>query len=336
MTDGLRVGREATKTTGYIVIIEWDGGIPPTPYYHRLRKLTSGVRGDNELSAVARRAANVGEDKMAGLTLQEGAIITPSESLARSIAGLARTYGAPSVHIGEVSLTNYTHITVEDEEALKRVDTAYGQRGRPRKAHDWQVCCIECMATYFIQNMSYIPNCPQCGSFIIVTYPAKRPIMYEPMNDKVDLIDEWIAMCFGSGRFMIPISEELEELHSIKGQLGVAHMRKGVVHITDPADKQIVDMITGSPFVQHTIDTQPKDYVMDILNGIFASRRYYSPDHRKKFRIKAIMSIMADGFKGSIRMAERDDEVDLLDASSAYSAEFIKGVFYSTLQPQNA
>ena len=38
------------------------------------------------------------------------------------------------------------------------------------------------------------------------------------------------------------------------------------------------------------------------------------------------MGIMADGYKGAVRMSESENEVDLLDASSAYDAEFIKGL----------
>jgi hypothetical protein len=117
---------------------------------------------------------------------------------------------------------------------------------------------------------------------------------------------------------------------------GVGKISKDVskVCINDPAEDSIFRLIEDSGFTKHLADTQPLDIFMNILDGIFASRRYYSRDHRSSKRIKAIMGIMADGFKGSVRMAERDDEVDLLDASSVYSAEYIKSMFYSTLQPE--
>jgi hypothetical protein len=337
--DTVKVSKEAVTTTGFIVIIEWDGGIPPTPYYHRLRKLTSGVRGDDEKPVIARRSANVSDEKMAGLTLQEGAIITPSETLARSIAGLARRYGAPSVHIGEVSLKNYTHMTVEDEKALDRIDEAYGRRGRPLRAHGWQVSCIECMATYFVEKASYVPNCPSCGGFVLVTYPAKRPFTYTPFpyNEEHSLLNEWLIACFGTGKFMVPMDDMTLQGYSAKGMKS-SKMPKSIdnVRIVDPMEREIVDIIQGSDYTQHLVDTLPRDTVFAILNGVFASRRYYTPDHRSGKRIKAVMAIMADGYKGSIRMSEDEIQIDLLDASSVYSAGYIKGIFYSTLQQINA
>jgi len=75
----------------YIVIIEWDGLKVPTGFYHRLKALAArGVRGDKDVPALERRIA---QEKV-GIIIQEGAIIVPSESLARLLALLARVYGA--------------------------------------------------------------------------------------------------------------------------------------------------------------------------------------------------------------------------------------------------
>ena len=78
---------EYMSNSGHLVVIEWDGMKPPTPFYHRVRRLTSGVRQDDSVDArsvspFARRA----ERNDTAVIMQEGAIYCTSKSLARALA----------------------------------------------------------------------------------------------------------------------------------------------------------------------------------------------------------------------------------------------------------
>lgn len=358
------------KTDGFIVIIEWDGKIPPTPYYHRLRKMTSGVRGneDKDISVIARRAANMPEDDMRGLILQEGAIITPSESLAGGIAALAREYGAPMVHIGEVSLKNYNRINEADRKAMDRVNEAYGRRGRPHKAIGWMVTCMEEMSSTFVPSASYVPSCPSCGGFSITVYPANKPITYVYQVEKggeYSLINEWLVTRFGSGKFMLPYPDGYKmidpsynynpESPAVPPDDPVYIYPVGLdktvntVRISDPADSEIVGLISGSklmegflkidfeePTMEGMTGYNVHDLVMNVLDGIFTSKRYYTYDQRADARIKSIMAIMADGYRGHIRMSEDENDIDILDASSVFAPEYMKGTFHTLEALKNA
>jgi len=79
--DGIRESNQVREF--HIVVIEWDGEKPPRQWYRRLKRLAGGVRGDKKVNPIERRA-----DK--GIIIQEGCILTPSYSLARALAIMAR------------------------------------------------------------------------------------------------------------------------------------------------------------------------------------------------------------------------------------------------------
>lgn len=323
-----------TRTNGNIVIIEWDGRIPPTPYYHRLRKLTGGVRlwDDKDQSVISRRSMFVSDNEQRGIILQEGAIITASKSLARVIANLAIEYGARDVHVGEVELSPLTEMTDADKDAMNRVDDAFGRRGRPRKPINWMITCIECMDSTWVEELSYVASCPMCGGLNIITYPAKKPILYEYVIEKggeKSLINEWLVTRFGTGRFMMPSNDTYT-----KSRYSASRKCVTTVKIKEDADSEVVDILRGSDFVQSLINSPEKaaelrDEVMDALDGMFASLRYVSDDDRERMRVKAIMQIMKAGYKGYVNMSSDKNNPDVIDTAGVFKPDRVRSMFYT-------
>ena len=332
------------KTDAYIVIIEWDGKIPPTPYYHRIRAMTGGVRGNKDTSVVTRRAST-GDAQVSGIVLQEGVIVTPSKSLARVIAATAERYGAVVVHLGEVSLSPFFGLDDQDKVAMARVDEAYGKRGRPHGPVNWMVSCFEEMKSYYVENKSYVPSCPRCGGFSVSTYPVKAPIRYNYVIEKggeQSLINYWTVTRFGSGKFILPINPgrtddvypenviSSNELHKTP----INELKKNVttVRIKDELDAEIADMIRSSKlaskFDKADVGDQIGDTALFVFDGLFASFRYRSEDERSRQRIKSVMRIMEKGYKGYIRMSEDKNDLDVLDASGVLAPQTMFDMYY--------
>lgn len=151
----------------HIVIIEWDGEIPPSNYYRRLHRLALRVRGDDDEKAmgpVARRT-NDGENET-GIIFQEGCVICPSEDLARQVAFMAQEHGAKNVLLGSANISDTFTQTPRDTEIIDRITKVLGKRGRKPAAVKWAISCKNCLQVTNHETWSPL-NCPHCGGMLI-------------------------------------------------------------------------------------------------------------------------------------------------------------------------
>lgn len=157
----------------YAVIVEWDGGKPPSRWYSRLHALAARVRGDKTVSDIFARRS----DK--GVILQEGAIIVPTESLARVLAVMARNMGAASVQVGEIQFAPYLAPSETDRAVAERINDIMGRRGPKPPKTDYTTVCPECLAVSHVES-GYPPlTCPRChGTAISVRPGFPRSYLY--------------------------------------------------------------------------------------------------------------------------------------------------------------
>jgi hypothetical protein len=187
-----------------LVLIEWDGGRPPTKWYNRLARLNLTVRGDMDKSPIARRASE------SGVIMQEGAIVVHSESEARTLAHMAYSMGAKNVVVGELFPT-MLQATSEDLAALKRLENVLGKRGRGEPERDWTITCLDCLKSEQIHGITPV-NCPECGSMRIHYYLGKLTTF----KSSGDQMFDWVQTRFVSNQFGIaPIADSGEEIPTV-------------------------------------------------------------------------------------------------------------------------
>lgn len=175
-----------------ILIIEWDGGRPPTTWYNRLQKLGYKVRGSKETSPLARRA-----NSSQGVIAQEGALICNSQSEARSLGFLARQLGAKSIMVGKLE-TTVMEMTNEDALAIQRIEATLGKRGKPAAGSgekEWTVTCMDEMTSHYFRGRNPV-NCPHCGSFRI-TAREGSPATYTDNGAEIGEVWAWTRFVYG-------------------------------------------------------------------------------------------------------------------------------------------
>lgn len=201
--ESFNLPRTISTQVVYLLVIEWDGKRPPTRWYNRLASLGLYIRGSKEQSPLTRRQAPT------GVVHQEGALFLESESQAKTLALLAKRMGAVTVTVGETRILD-TLMTNEDREALTRLHSTLGRRGRPPKDDYHTVTCHDCLHTVEVFGQEP-PNCQLCGSFRISVREGKRVRLQSIKDADMPLMRQWINTRFVTGTWEEPIINDEQE-----------------------------------------------------------------------------------------------------------------------------
>lgn len=315
----------------YITIIEWDGMKPPTTYYHRLRKLAFKVRGNKNKSPLSRRST-VGKDH--GVIMQEGAIMTSSESLARTIAYLAREHGASFVAVGEVDLDTEFMPNAEDIQAVHRIEQVFGRRGRPEtQKMDWAVMCIEEATMHQVFDEYKIATCPFCMATNIRARPGR--VKEFKMPKKSNYTDTWIRTRFSTGTFEpSPVSATSDE------ERYKTPPKKSDIKFLDEKEARMAKMVAESlgfmsdiALIENNLNKggdNPR--FLRMMDAAFLSRVFYKQENRQRARIVAITEVFKTGANPNVvSLLENDNEVDLLGMAPSLSPTVVAS-FWSITQ----
>lgn len=293
--------QESKYQTYHVVVIEWDGEQPPTRWYDRMHALAGTVRGDKEMSVIERRT-----DK--GLIVQEGCILCPSESLAKTLAVLARDeFEARHVMIGKTKLTDAFGVSRQDHEILQRVEARLGRRGRPPAKKYFALTCLEEMESYTVLSSGPY-QCPSCKGLRIHARQGTNMAYYLEKPTDLSPFDLWVETRFRAGTWepsVVKINGDVlgqeEDLiigdpeslryEDEEGKVRIRpyfHFVPGVFDLEIYSDKEaaIVDALRNSPIVERQEEI-PMDILFIILDAILVNRVYMSETDRTRSRIEA-------------------------------------------------
>lgn len=195
--EDFQLPRSTSTNVVYLLVIEWDGKRPPTRWYNRLASLGLYIRGSKEQSPLTRRQAPT------GVVHQEGALFLESLSQAKTLALLARQMGAVTVTVGETRVLD-TLMTNADRQALTRIHSTLGRRGRPPKDDYFTVTCHDCLHSVEVYGQEP-PNCQLCGSFRISVRDGKRVRLQDIQDKDMPLMRQWLNTRFVSGDWEEPV-----------------------------------------------------------------------------------------------------------------------------------
>jgi len=297
----------------WLVLIEWDGAQPPTTYYTALHHLCLRVRGDKEFAPIVRRAGEYNK----AVIVQEGAVLVPSESLARQVAHLAEQEGARSVMLGNVELREDENrqLTPNEIEVIRRFNDTFKKRGRPSQRdseeRDWVVTCPECVHTSMVTARKVI-QCPRCGGLRVSARTGSRVTTGRPTN-----FEEWKNTRFRRQVFEIP---NYEQDASIPKAFGLTIF-----------DSTVLDKMSVQPWIVNT-----KDF--DMLDMIFCARRYYDIKDRQRARVECCLRMYEKGFTQSdISIFESATAYEPIDAAICYMGDYNELIeFYKTMKEGNS
>jgi hypothetical protein len=289
----------------WIVLIEADGLQMPSWYYRRRDALAMRVRGERELGPLARRAGEEGTS----VIFQEGAIITASESMARTMAAYAEDAfdsmddeelegRHPTVSIGRVSLKDGFFRTRKDIQVMNRIENVLGKRGRRPDPETWAVSCTECMQVNEVETWSPV-NCPHCAGFMI---HARRGEIRPYADPGGDVVEAWKRIRFAGPHWEpTPINAD---------------------GATPPADVEILsereagaaDLIEAGD-VLDKIKVMPRPVAFDFLDAIFISRAYTNKERRLEERVKTATRFFERGGSPTGVSLTEPKQPDLVDAA---------------------
>lgn len=275
----------------WIVLIEWDGKQPPSKFYRRMEGLSFKVRGDKEISPLARR------DSGRGVIFQEGAILTASESQARTIATIATDEGAKNVSVGQARFSDNFIPSRADVEVLNRINSIMGRRGPKPPAEIWTVSCMEC--AHAVPTETHQPiNCPNCGGLLI---HARRGTAVTFADPGGDVFTAWLRT-----RFAGP--------HWEPAKIDGSGMTAPVVHeIYSDRERETAELIKSSPVVG-LLGRMGREMAFQFLDAIFISRAYSSLEKRLNKRMEtAVEFFRRNGNPADFRLTE-PPQPDLVDA----------------------
>lgn len=289
----------------WIVMLEWDGSKPPSTYYRRLHRLAMRVRGDKEISAIKRR--NDGP----GVIFQEGCIITPSESLARTIGLIAKRLADDediplTVQIGQATFEPI-RMRPEDRIAMNRIEQTLGKRGRPDMETDWTIVCMECMTTSQVRAAHAI-NCPKCGAMRIRVRAGSPVKLRIPSGDAFTAWWYTRFTPYSGGCWEIPVTK------------GAVDFPTDEPRPMNDREKELIEALRCSK-LRKQIERLDQLEALRILDAVLVARVYWPVERRQEERIKAAtLFFQRGGSPANISLAEVP-EPDLLDAAGPLGAE---------------
>jgi len=325
-----------------IVILEWDGGKPPTTFYKRLHNLGLRVRGDKSISPIERRQTVVNtvlahseryradmkstatfltdysrsdlETDASAVIVQEGAIICASASLASVVAAIAMNCGAKNIMLGTTTIEKYA-MTEEDAKILNYVESVYGRKGRPtadKVQQVWVVTCYEEGRSYPFYGKEIV-TCPHCSGLKVAGRQGDTNFV-RPILQGENVFEYWVQSRFITGYFETPVYK--------KG--GNENVLAATARPTIALDeeKKVVDMIEQAYIKGFSIDGLKMSLTdmthVDMFDAILSARAHLTKDQRKKERVNAIAKILTNPKvdASKIRFNESPNAVDLLDASA--------------------
>lgn len=301
------------------VLIEWDGEQPPSTWYSRMHKLAGKVRGDKDESPVQRR-----DDK--GLIFQEGAILCPSEWLARSLATYAKyEFGARSVALAEVTIKQDFQASKEDWEILERLQTHLSKRGPKPDAQQWTVTCLEEMRAYGAEEVHPL-QCPHCNSTRIL---ARKGAEREYQDDGADIVELWVRTRFAGSHFE-PV--DVNEFHDTAAPVYAD------TEVLGDKDALMVAMIESAGGLHEQLERMTRQDALAVLDGIFCARRYNEAGTRKDARVLAAARFFEMGGLPTQASLMETPTPDILDAASMVGARRTAEVLlsvYADTEPDN-
>ena len=304
----------------FIVVIEWDGNKPPTRWYNRLRELNIAIRGDKSISPMKRRAFSGKEG--VGTVPQEGTIITQSESLARSLAGLASSLDAKSVKIGQSDLIDM-FVTTDDAKIMQSIENVLGKRGRRSpELFDWAVTCLEECRTYMVHQKKYVICCPMCSATRIKKYKGDALDLVVPsVEDVKSHYEAWLRHRFSNGEYSIP----LETANATPADTDVVVDDLNLIH-----EKLSVKAIDDAKEFHKLVAKLPRREAFEVLDATFAARAYFTKDARKERRIRVVTELLEKGVGAlEVSLIEKQ-KADLLDIGMVFGTENTVEMFLVT------
>lgn len=301
----------------YVVLIEWGGQKPPSMWYRYLEKLAGlQVRPNGGGQSQMRDVISSRQVDTRGVTFQEGCIICPSLSLARTIAAFALNSlfdgsGKPvqpkAIQIGTAELEPTFHLTEADEQALQRISAVFGKRGPKGDPKLWHIACMEELITHEAERHELV-NCPVCGSLQVRVGYGAAPRYADPGGH---LLDAWRRLRFGTGAFLIPLpGTDTPPVDPT---------------VTSPAEQGALVALFSSPLALQ-LERLDRELALRILDAIFVSRLYWSKERRMKHRLEAITRFFQMGGNPAGVMLDEPPLPDVFDAAAFIAPATIAGL----------
>lgn len=302
----------------YVVIIEWDGDIPPRTYYSRMHALGLRVRvGDKkkEVSPIARRARGDGS-----VVAQEGAVMCASESLARLVATYAVEDGAAMVRYAYVPEFNDFYVQTEDAKVFQRMESIYGRRGRPTgEKVDCTVQCWECAKSYPYPEQEYLEKaatCPTCMG-VRVRQRVGDPYGYQ-MPKGVDILEAWAMTRFSTGEY---------EYATVDDAYGTAPSFVESNIIDDLQADTFAKLRKSADFL-NKVRQLPEVTQMRVLDAAYVSHLMYTEAERRDSRVQTCVKLYEQGVSpAQAPLIEKVGEIDVLSVSRILPIEQVVNLF---------
>lgn len=327
----------------YIVIIEWDGAEASNTYYRRRHGLALKVRGEGakqqmedmldhvnpagigdtfqagegwEIEGVlARRKGDA--EKETGVIFQEGAVLCPSEDLARAVYWLTvkeiedmEADGRleddqgfqvrfPMVELGRASTTDRVTMSRKDTAILERIEDVLGKRGRKPDPEAWAVSCRECNQVNQVETWRPL-NCPNCGSLGISSRRGEAVPFKDPGGD---VVEAWKATRFAFIHWEpTAITEDGQDAPPFDG----ASVER---------EAAALELLDKSPDLD-LIRTMPRPVAFDFLDAMLTGRAYKGQETRLRLRAETATEWMISGGDAlAINIMEPAEALDLIDAA---------------------
>ena len=311
-------GEEDFREFHIAISIEWDGLHSRTQFYVWLHdELGIWVRGGNRdeyPSPMARRQSLDRSSKRNGVVHTEGLYFVRSEDVAKQIADKAKRYGAKSILIFKMFLSEMT-MSEEDIAVLEALHKKQSQRGRKSKenAGTYTVTCLRELAS-FEEHFDAVPlTCPSCNGFHFSVHPGKQKKYQLPKSwNGIDLWDYWQRTRFSVSAEGTVLFEIPKLVQGSKKDMALLPPELSVVSMAEP-NIEYPKSLKPDPQLQLKI--------WDAAYSISKMKKARSRDEYDE-RLNGRLSIIAsmgnvidedDEDAPFYSMAYRDDVIDIVD-----------------------